>query len=90
MRTTVDDLRDEADRLMAALAAYDEFVEGWPYEHGPVPSAVDDFLTRHSGDVPDSVTEAGVALASAIEDLYHRAHDARAAYVQRASGRAHG
>lgn len=87
MAPTVDDLHDEADRLLDALAVYDRFVDGWPYEHDSIPSEVEVYLTRRNEDVSDSAMEAGVALASAVEESYHEVREAQATYVQRARKR---
>lgn len=87
MAITVDDLRNEADLLLDALAVYDRFVEGWPFEHDSVPSDVEAHLARRYEDVPESATEAGVALASAVEESYYEASEAQATYVQRARER---
>lgn len=83
MDPTVDDLRAAAERLRDALAVYDRFAEGWPYGCGPIPSEVDAYLTRRTGNSPETTRQAGVALASTVEEQYHDAREVQATYVQR-------
>lgn len=84
MGSCIDDLRDARERLRAALAVYDRFVEGWPYEDESVSTDVQAFLARQTEGVPDSATQAGVALANGVVELYHEARNAQATYIQRA------
>lgn len=86
MTVTVGDLRDAADRLLDALDVYDRFVDGWPYEHEPVPAAVEAYAREYGegdGGV-ESPTATGRALTAVVETAYRRARDAEDAFVQRA------
>ena len=89
MTVTVENLQATADRLMHALDAYDQFVEGWPYESATVPAGVREYLADRDqhASVPDASLAA--ALATEIKELYHEAREAEAAYVERARSREH-
>ncbi|WP_353633212.1 hypothetical protein ABSL23_00355 (plasmid) [Halobacterium sp. NMX12-1] len=89
MNTTVDDLRDAADRLRAALDAYEQFVDGWPYERGPLPDEVDSYHSARDATHTQPPADVGAALVADIEERYYRARELESEYVQRAraSGR---
>lgn len=84
MVVTVDDIECKADQLLDALAVYDRFVEGWPYEHGSLPDDVERYLAELDGGTSETETSPGIVLATEIKDLYLEAREADATYVEQA------
>ncbi|CQH63857.1 uncharacterized protein HHUB_4207 (plasmid) [Halobacterium hubeiense] len=89
MNVTVDDLRDAASRLRDLLGAYEQFVDGWPYDHSPLPHRVEAYRSGRDAGRVESPTDVGAALAADVVEQYYRARELESAYVQqtRARGR---
>ncbi|MFB6202457.1 MAG: hypothetical protein ABEI98_10665 [Halorhabdus sp.] len=85
MAPVTDDIRVTADRLLDALDIYDQFVDGVPYERHSVPREVEAYLADWDAGDPD--TRPGVALATRVRDLYHRAREAESTHVHQARER---
>ena len=89
MTVTVEALRNEAARLRDTLDAYEQFVEGWPYEHD-TPACEANAAPAQSAEADGSTpVDVGDALATNVETQYYRVNELAGEYVQqvRASGR---
>jgi len=86
---TVEVLRNEAARLRDTLDAYEQFVDGWPYEHDTPPYEADTPLAHPAEADVSTPADVGDALATDVETQYYRANELAGEYVQqvRASGR---
>jgi len=87
MVVTVDDIEYKAAQLLDALAVYDRFVEGWPYECGTIPDDVERYLAEFEGSKSEAETSPGVVLATEIKDLYQEVREVEATYVEQARKR---
>jgi hypothetical protein len=86
---TVEVLRNEAARLRDTLDAYEQFVDGWPYEHDTPPCEADAALAQPVDADGSTPADVGDALATDVETQYYRVTELTGEYVQqvRASGR---
>jgi hypothetical protein len=86
---TVEVLRNEAARLRDTLDAYEQFVDGWPYEHDTPPCEADAALAQPVDADGSTPADVGDALATDVETQYYRVNELTGEYVQqvRASGR---
>jgi hypothetical protein len=89
MAVTVEDLQATADRLREALDAYNQLLEGWPYESATLPDEVREYLADCDEHASGDDMSPMAALAAEVEELYYEAREVEATYVEQARRREH-
>lgn len=89
MAVTVENLQATADQLGEALDAYNQLVEGWPYESATVPARVREYLADRDEHASGDDTSPAAELAAEVKELYYEAREMEATYVEQARRQEH-